>query len=322
MSRCFEIYRNPCPTCNFNHFNRFILDGEDLKEPSFDTLSCFGPNIGITNPVHVVKLITLADKLGIESAETSWLISLLMECYQDGIVTRQDLDGLGLEWGDFASVDKLMREIAHREGCGSWLAEGVYRTAQKLGKPALDKAVYAKRGYGPQLMDNRNDWGFTFGEAVNNVGHFQGTPDPEARASIEDLATAQALGSPAHHVRDSLGICFLHGAAGAGYVPPSMDIDLSLAALNAVTGLNFDRQKFLDVGLRSITRMRLYAIQCGHTRDDDMVSPRFLSAPTRGKKTGQALAKDFARLRQEYYRVMGWDENGIPLSETLKKLGL
>ncbi len=322
MSKCFEIHRNPCPTCNFNHFNRFVLDGEDLKEPSFDTLGGFGPNIGISDPVQVVRLVTLADKLGIESAETSWLIALLMECYQDGIVRPEDLDGLAMEWGNFEAVGRLMRKIAFRQGCGQWMGEGVYRAAQKLGKKAMEKAVYAKRAFGPQLMDNRNDWGFAFGEAVNNVGHFQGTPDPEGLATVEELAERQARGAPAHHLRDSLGICFLHGAAGAGYVAPGRNTDLSLAALNAVTGLNFGPEQFLAAGLRSITEMRLYAIKCGHTREDDSVSPRFLSAPDRGTRTGQALARDFARLRREYYRIMGWDSRGVPLPETLKKLGL
>lgn len=314
VSRRFEIYRNSCPTCNFNHFNRFLLNGEDLKEPSFDTLVGYGPNIGISDPVQVVKLITLVDRMGMETQETSWLLSLLMECREEGLIGPKELDGLPLKWGDYEAVSQLIRKVASRDGCGDWLAEGVYRTAQKLGKKALEKAVYAKRGFVPQLMDNRNDWAFSIGEALSNVGHFQGVPDPEGQTPIEKLPQRQAKGAPSAQARDSLGLCFLHGATN--------DTDLVVAALNAATGLNFDRQKFLDSGLRSITQMRLYSIRCGHKKEDDSLSPRYLSAPKRGLNAGKALEDYFPQLRQEYYRLMGWDEEGFPLPETLKRLGI
>lgn len=314
VSKCFEIYRNSCPTCNFNHFNRFIHNGQDLKEPSFDTLVGYGPNLGFSSPVDVVRLITLADRLGLETQETSWLISFLMECFQDGLIGSKELDGLCLSWGDYEAVSQLMRKIAYREGCGSWLADGIYRAAQKLGPKALEKAVYSKNGFVPQLMDNRNDWAFALGEAFSNVGHFQGAPDNTGKTPVEKMAERQAKGVASAQARDSLGLCFLHGATN--------NIELSVAALNAVTGMGFSIQEFLDVGLRSITQMRLYAIRCGHKKEDDCLSPRYLSAPGKGFFKGKALGDYFPQIREEYYRLMGWDEQGVPLPATLKKLGL
>lgn len=314
VSKCFEIYKNACPTCSFNHFNRFIYNGEDLKEPSFDTLTGYGPNIGFSDPVQVVRLITLVDKMGLESQETSWLLSFLMECLQDGIIGPAELDGLHLKWGDYDAVSLLIRKIAHREGCGAWLAEGIYKSAQKLGKKALDKAVYSKNGFVPQLMDNRNDWPFALGEAFSNVGHFQGAHDPEGKTPVEQLAQRQAEGGPNAQARNSLGTCYLHGGTN--------DNELLISALNAVTGLNYDLPRLMNMGLRSITEMRLYAIKCGHRKEHDSLSPRFMSAPMRGVHKGKGLGQYFPQIRQEYYRLMGWDEEGVPLPETLRNLGI
>lgn len=93
-------------------------------------------------------------------------------------------------------------------------------------------------------------------------------------------------------------------------------------ALNAVTGLNFDLQKYLNVGLRPLTQMRLYAVKCGHKKENDSLSARYLSAPVRGMNKGKALVDYFPQIRQEYYKIMGWDGEGVPLPETLKSLGL
>ncbi len=314
VSKHFEIYSNACPTCNFNHFNRFVHGGVDLKEPSFDTLVGYGPNIGFADPVDVVKLITLADRMGLEAQETSWLLSFLMECCQDGLIGKNELDGLAPEWGNYETVTQLMRKIARREGCGAWLAEGIYSAARKLGNKAMEKAVYSKNGFVPQLMDNRNDWPFALGEAFSNVGHFQGAPDSSGKTTVDKLAQRQARGAATAQARDCLGICFLHGATN--------DNEMLIKALNAVTGMDFDLQKYLDVGLRSVTQMRLYAVKCGHKKENDSLSPRFLSAPYKGLNKGKSLGDHFPQIRQEYYKIMGWDEEGVPLPETVKKLGL
>lgn len=163
-------------------------------------------------------------------------------------------------------------------------------------------------------MDNRNDWPFALGEAFSNVGHFQGAPDPEGKTTVENMAQRQAKGAASAQARDSLGICFLHGA--------SNDNEMLVSALNAITGMKFDLQRYLDTGLRSITQMRLYAVKCGHKKENDSLSARYLSAPVRGMNKGKALAEYFPQIRQEYYKIMGWDEEGLPLTETLRSLGL
>lgn len=328
----FEVRKNPCPTCNFNHFNRFLFGNEDLKEPSFDTLTGYGANLGITDPLSTVRLITLVDSLGLEAQETSWLMSMLMECYEEGSITKKDLDGIELRWGDYSATVQLMEKIAKREGSGNLYGEGIYLSAKHLGQEALGRAVFVKRGHVPQMMDNRNDWAFLFSEVVTNVGHYEANPN-----TYETFADGESLGIdypkglgiagnpevlPRHHALiaprtqliDFLGLCMLHGSVGK--------LKLMVDALNAATGLSFSAEDALRSGQRFINLMRVFNIRNGLTIDDDTISPRYLSAPARGLNAGKAFSTHLSEVRKKYYTEMGWDERGIPLPETLRRLNL
>lgn len=332
FSQSFEIRKNSCPTCNFNHFNRFFFEGEDLKEPSFDTIAGYGPNIGVSDPVQTVKLITLVDRLGLESQEASWTLSFLMECFEAGTIGRADLDGLELTWGAYGAAGEMLRKIAYQEGCGAIFADGIYQGALRLGGDALGRAIYVKKGGVPQLMDNRNDWPFAFAELVTNLGsrevgsNLYGTvPDSEdlgidypsglGISGDQALVTKHhVLTAPRGQITNFVGLCQLHG--GCSF------LKMIAEALNAVTGHDFSTHSLLTAGTRFLTLMRAYNVRNGHTREHDSVSPRFVNAPDRGLNAGRAFADYLPGVLGQYYGDMGWDENGVPTAETLKSLGL
>jgi aldehyde:ferredoxin oxidoreductase len=329
VSQCFQVHRNSCPNCVFNHKNRLLLEGEDFEEPCFDGLAGYGPNIGISDPVQVIKLHTLVHRLGLEFHETAWLLSLLMECYEESIIGPGELDGLKLQWGDYQSVISLLEKIAHREGCGDRFAEGVYQAAQLLGSKALERAVYCKRGFVPQVVDMRNNWPCSASEAISNLGHSEAFSLPGqfiggegeglivptflgSLGTVEEIALNHTRAAPRTKLADILGICLCHGASG--------DIQLLADALKATTGIDFDAKQLFQVGLRFITLMRLYAVQSGCRAEDDTVSSRFMSSALRGPNKGKSFAKSLPKIRQEYYRLMGWDNSGVPLPQTLSEL--
>lgn len=330
VSGRFDMRKGSCPGCNFNHFNRLLLGNEDLKEPHFDMLVGYGPNLGIVDPVEIVRLTTLADRLGLETQETAWMIGFLMECAEAGIIGPAQLDGIKLHWGDYEGAVDLMTKIARREGCGERFAEGIYQAARQLGPEALKRAVYTKRGFVPQVRDSRNDWAFAFAEAMSSVGHYEAQPnvgDLFSGGEEEGLAAPQAPDInpedlPLHQLRsgartqilDILGVCIAHGASG--------DIRLLSEALKAATGRELSPKELFQVGVRFINLMRLYAVRCGLKPEDDTLSPRYLSSPSWGKNVGKALAGQIEKTRRDYYRLMGWDGNGVPLPETLKELGI
>jgi len=329
VSQSFQYHRNSCPNCVFNHKNRLLFEGEYYEEPCFDGLAGYGPNIGISDPVQVIKLVTLVHRFGLEFHETAWLIGLLMESYEEGIIKSTELDGLELQWGDYHSVIRLLERITHREGCGDQFAEGIYQTAQLLGPKALERAVYCKRGFVPQVVDTRNHWSASASEAISNLGHSEAFNIPGqflggeeeglvvpaflgSQGTAEEIALSHTRAAPRTKLADIMGICLCHGASG--------DIRLMADALSAATGIDINVKQLFQASLRFITLMRLYAVRCGCRAEDDTLSPRFMSSAFRGPNAGKSLANHLPEIRQEYYRLMGWDDEGVPLPQTLRQL--
>jgi aldehyde:ferredoxin oxidoreductase len=95
-------------------------------------------------------------------------------------------------------------------------------------------------------------------------------------------------------------------------------------AIELSTGWSgFDRAEALRVGERIANLQRVIAIRRGFRREHEFdVSPRMLEAPQEGIAKGKSIAPHLERMVGEYYALMGWDEEGRPTPETLKRLGL
>jgi aldehyde:ferredoxin oxidoreductase len=100
-------------------------------------------------------------------------------------------------------------------------------------------------------------------------------------------------------------------------------LQTTLDTLNAISGLGFDKEAALKVGERVINLLRLFNIRQGLTPDHDSISLRLSEAPKEGVAQGKTIGPYLDEMRQNYYKLMGWDEQtGRPLPETLKRLGL
>ena len=145
----FEPKPNPCWACRMHHCNKITLTEGPFKgyvgeEPEYECLAAFGPVIGVTDVTATIFLSNEADRLGIDANETGWTIGLAMECFEKGLLTTGDTDGLQLTWGNYVAVNELMHKIARREGFGDILAEGAMRAAQRIGgeAPSFAAAYY------------------------------------------------------------------------------------------------------------------------------------------------------------------------------------
>ena len=162
-SRFEKIMRKTCFNCGINHnivmkvaegpYNGFV--GE---EPEYEAFAAFGPQIGNTDAGGVFVLTDLADRLGIDINETGWIIGWLMECYEKGILTKRDTDGIEMNWGNVESVKAILNKISNREGIGDLLAEGVKRASERIGGEAVKIAVCTRKGSTPRGHDHRGRW--------------------------------------------------------------------------------------------------------------------------------------------------------------------
>lgn len=325
----FRMMPRSCHACTFHHCHMIeVLEGPFKgfvgEEPEYEIFAGFGPNLGIYDPGAVAKLNNVNDRLGMDAKEMAFLISLIMECYEKGLLKKDDLDGLELRWGDVGSIESLMKKIANREGVGEWLAEGTLRAAQWIGGEALNMAVYVKRGNSPHIHDPRTRWGTLFTQAISNMGSQEGIDmtlkfskelgiDEPTSFPNEMVGKAQARTGPKRQFEECLIFCY--------YQSPSLST--LLRAFNAITGFNFTTENCLELGRRVINLLRVFNIRHGFTDEQDSFSPRLGEPPIDGPGKGQSMAPTFEKMKRYYYKEMGWDERtGFPLPDTLDALGL
>lgn len=325
----FNIKPTPCWACRMGHCSRMEVTegpykGVKGEEPEYEALAAMGPLIYQKDPGAAVMLANLVDDLGMDVNESGYLIAWIMECYEKGILTKDDLDGIEMNWGDPEATAAMLKKIANREGCGARFAEGVKRAAEAMGGEALECAIFTKKGASPRGHDHRSLWMELIDTCVSNTGTIEtggplakpdvlGVTPPKDRFDPIGNAKQNAQLNGGRQFEDCLGTCRFC----------TTDFQLTVDCLNAVTGWDFTITDAMDAGRRAINQMRMFNFRHGLTKELEAPSIRYSSTPVDGPVKGIGIAEHWEEIRSIYYEEMGWDtETGKPLPETLKKLGL
>jgi aldehyde:ferredoxin oxidoreductase len=325
----FEHRDKPCWACGLVH-TKFMkvtegpYTGYEGEEPEYECLAAWGPVIGNTDPGAMVMLTDVTDRLGMDVNEAGWLVAWVMECYAKGFLSRHDLDGLDMQWGNVEATRTLIEKISRREGIGHLLAEGVKRAAEKVGGDAAQLGVYVLKGVTPRGHDHRAVWSELLDTCVSATGSIQssarltsptyfGQPPVSNAFSPWEVAGANAKLEGWFVFLDSLPICrFL-----------STNPNLTLDCLNAITGQGYSVSDALHIGRRAVNQLRVFNFRHGLDPALEAPSPRYGSTPTDGPAQGKAVMSYFQWMKSFYFELMGWDPaTGKPLPHTLRTLGL
>jgi aldehyde:ferredoxin oxidoreductase len=282
----------------------------------------------------------LCNEYGLDTISTGAAIAFAMDCYESGIISKEETDGLDLTWGNTETMVELVRRIASRKGIGRILGEGVRRAAQELGKGSELLAIEVKGLEGP-AHDGRSGKALAIMYGTNNRGmcHIHplegmaydsgkndfglvpyGVPDPNtvdrfAEAGKGRIATKlQDFGI----LPDILGICKF-------YVYNSLGPTELAELTSSLTGWDIDGKELLSIGERVWNLQRMFNIREGIRRIDDMLPERCLKLPEFGEysSVGGCEIKGYEQMLDEYYKARGWSrETGIPTKEKLEQLGL
>lgn len=323
------IKRRPCWACRMVHSNEVRVTkgpyaGYEGKEPEYSHISMLGSNLGVTDPGTIVMLTDVIDRLGMEVQETAWIISWLMECYDRGLLSREQTGGIEMTWGNVGAIRRILAMIVNREGFGDILAEGLKQAAEYAGGEAARCAVYTRRGTTPGAHDERAEMLALLDIVVSNTGWREhrthskpadwDLPPLKDPFSPEEVSTALANIKGAQQFYNSVGVCIF---AIKGY--PKLIVQM----LNAATGWDFTLDEALEVGRRTVNLLRVFNIRHGLTSDHEVPTPRYGSAPVDGPAKGKSVMPHWEYMQRNYYEKMGWDSRtGKPLPETLHNLGL
>jgi aldehyde:ferredoxin oxidoreductase len=286
--------------------------------------AAWGPLVGNTDPAETLILTNLCTLLGLEGNEAGFLVSMIIELYEKGALTREDTGGLDLRWGNTKAIRQLLEQITHRKGAfAETLAEGMLSTVKALGPEAEECGIYTTKGHSPRGHDHRAMWREMFDTSTSDIGTYEagylGPPDPDTpslkdRFSPEEVSSHVARSKGRRQFEDTLGTCIFCTRR------PLQEI---VDVLNAVTGWDFTPREAQDVGFRAANLLRAFNIRHGITVDVERPSLRWSSAPVDGPAKNISITKHWDSMLDNYYELMGWDrETGKPLPQTLKNLGL
>ena len=314
---------NPCWACQMRHCHLITLTdgpyaGLVAEEPEYESWAAFSSLIGQNDVGAAVMLSDTVDRLGLDANESGWLLALVMECYEKGLLTRKDTDGIEMTWGNAEAARTMLHRVAARQGIGDMLAEGVKRASEKIGGQALEIGVYMKKGHAPRGHDHRARWIEILDTATSGTGTIESGPLPVLNPfSPKDVAATVTRGKARLFV-DCLVTCMF----------PTMTmtdtkVDHLVALLNAATGWDFSGEEAEQLGLRITNLLRVFNLKQGIGPDVEMPSLRYGSAPVDGPVQGKSIMPSWPALLNEYYKCMGWDmTTGHPHPDTLKSLGL
>ena len=324
----FQLKPAPCFACNLKYHCHKIeipdspLSGFQAEEPEYEAMASLGSNLGIFDPKKVAELSNYCDRIGIDLNETGWLIGWIMECYERGVFSQEDLYNLNLEWGNADDVYQLLLKISQRlDGLANIFANGVKQAAETLGGEAKHWAVYTEKGNTPRGHDHRANWFEHLDTCVSNTGTIESTgraatpeqhqiPPAKDKFDYQEVARQNAQLNGRRMFEDCLGIC--------GFC--SWEIQLLCDAVKHATGWDFSLDEAMQVGKRLVAMMRIYNCNAGISSQNDRPSFRYGEKIKDGPLKGKELAPIYPEMVNEYYRFMEWDENGIPTPETMKKL--
>jgi aldehyde:ferredoxin oxidoreductase len=294
-------------------------------KPEYETLAMFGSNLLNNNLISVIKLNDICNRYGLDTISTGASIAFTMECYEKGIITKKDTDGIEMKWGDAKAIVAMTEKLAKREGFGAIIADGVKKASERIGKGSEKYAIHVG-GQEYPAHDSRGGLGFAIGYGANPTPgrHTQGGegPLPEGSMPKYDFASLKGRGVP--H-KEGMGITSAYNAAGICMVvigDAYVHINDLVEAFRTITGWDMTREELIKTGTRIETMKQAFNVREG-IKTPWKHHDRMLGKPPKkvGPRAGETLDED--ELAKEYYEQMGWDvKTGKPSKQTLLDLGL
>ncbi len=310
--------------------------------PEYETLGSLGSLLLIGDLAAVSKGNELCNRYTLDTISAGVAIAFAMECYESGILTKKDTEGIGFKFGSPEAMLKGLEWIAYRKpGLGDLLAEGVKAAAAKLGKESEKFALHVK-GQELPMHDPRGKTGQGLSFALSPTGadHIEAPHDTPFAApgpmigritplGLLEPVAARDLGPKkvrnytylqfVWSLYNSLGVC--NFAAGPVW---ALELNNLPQAVKAVTGWDTSLWELLKAGERSVTMARVFNLREGFGRKDDTLPDRLFGELESGPLQGQGIdRKEFDEALTMYYEAMGWDpQQGVPTRGKLAELNL
>ncbi len=346
--QAYEVRRLGYTSCPISCSHFYRIDGGPYAGLACEGIETndilnFVSKLEIDDMAAVIRLHHLCSEYGLDQDNASGAVAWAFECYQRGILGREDTDGLALRWGDHETVAELLRKMALREGFGDLLAEGSKRAADRIGRGSEAFAIHLKGQDSIEaLRGSGRAWALGCVVSTRGGTHTRGANLVEMRDYPEEVYQrvwgVPKLKGPLSYehkpqlvtyyeqlraVNDSLGVCNFVG----NDVDPELMGPSRLAGLfQTATGISMTGEELMTAGRRIHNIEKAFnVLHAGYGRRDDYPPRRFIEEPVAsGPRKGERLSLEaWDAMLEEYYELNGWDrETGLPKRSCLESLGL
>jgi len=298
-----------------------------MTRMEYEPLWAMGPYCGVDRLDAIIKGMDLCNYYGIDAISAGVIVGFAMDCYENGILTQKDLDGIDARFGNYEALVQLIEKIGKREGIGDILAEGVKIAGEKIGKGAEKLAQHIKgvevTGYDLRCLKTA---ALGFAVSFRGADHNRhGAYAFDVKGKVNRLVAEKGRGKMVKDMEDlytlidSFIVCKF--SRGAYY----KELEDMTKLYSLVTGFEMKPEEMKQSGERINTVARLFNVREGLGRKDDTLPYKVMHQPISDEgpsKGAYVTQEELDLLLDDYYEARGWNKEGIPTVEKLRELGM
>lgn len=278
----------------------------------YEMAYALGSVVGVDDLDAITFACYLNNEHGLDPISFGATLAAAMELYELGIISKQDTDGVELNFGNAEALTIMAEKTGLYEGFGQVLGLGAKRLCEKYGRPEFFMGVKGQEFAG---YDSRALQGMGLGYATSNRGACHLKHDTFGQ-DMEDQ-TGAGKAAPCKNSQDK--IAFIDSTGLCLFTSGAVRVGDYAAMLDAACEGDWDKAKLFEVGERVWNLERMFNLRAGFTKADDTLPPRMLKEPA-PSGTAHGKVNELEKMLPEYYQLRGWDTEGVPTSETLQRL--
>lgn len=327
-----------CPTgcSSYMEIDRGRYEGTKGEGFWVNTIMGHASRFDLSDPEAVLKAWLLTNELGLDTDYVAAGLSWVFECFEKGIITEKETNGLELKWGDGDALVEMIRKLAYREDIGDLLADGMLEAAQKIGQDSEYLLIHMKGQPSIEPFRVPKGWGLAVATSPVCGRHLRGSTQGSLRfgprprpgkfgaTEYENQAEGVYWQARTKELEDNLGICNYVGTwSGGNFLTPANFAEL----VKTAAGFDVTESDMMD-GYACVGRNLEKAINSLFTdlgREDDLPPKRFRKETVKSGPYEGAVADEdkYNEMLTEFYQFWGWDpETGMQTRSGLEKLNL
>ncbi|HYU18269.1 MAG TPA: aldehyde ferredoxin oxidoreductase family protein [Chloroflexota bacterium] len=330
----YEYKKYACWKCNIACGGHYRTDDPlfsvaKTHKPEYESSALWGNNLLNDNIHSLMKANDLCNRYGLDTISTGSVIGFAIECFERGLISKVDTDGIELRWGDAAAIMALGEKIGKREGIGDVLADGVMRASQKI--PGSEELAIHVGGQEPPAHDPRYapSWGMIYAADATPGRHTQMAYWVQENGGVipgvdlPKLEKYQYSGKGALNAKiNNLGQA-VFSAGVCMFAFTRVDFSAWTEMIEAVSGVETSVDSLDEIGARVAATRQAFTLREGVNPLKYHIPGRAYGYPPIDRGPLAGVVVDVETLRREFYEARGWDpETGTPHTETLERLGL